>query len=106
MISFEPIVKHFISIGTAQLEATIGQSRNALASKITDVERRWNGVSSKVKDRQECISSLLPICRQYNESFESLLAWLKTANNEIKAIMPIANDQENLVQQQRVVEVS
>ena len=79
--------------------------KDALASKISDIERRWKDVRLKVTTRRKCIQQLLPICQQFSEVFEELLSWLKTANNEIHVLLPIANDQEQLVQQQRVVEV-
>ena len=96
---------HFITLGAEQHKVIEDHEKDALASKISDIERRWKDVSLKVKTRQECIQKLLPICRQYSQAFEDLLAWLTTANSEVKEIMPIANDQERLVQQQRVIEV-
>ena len=98
-------MKHFTSLATSHLEVIEDREKDALASKISDIERRWKDISLKVTARQKCIQQLLPICQQFSEVFEELLSWLKTANNEIQVIMPIANDQEQLVQQQRVIEV-
>ena len=105
VINFEAVVQHFISLGTSQLQVVEDNEKYLLSSRISDIERRWKDVSLKVKTRQECMLKVLPICQQFSDAFAELLSWLKTANNELNVILPVANDQEQLVQQQRVVEV-
>ena len=107
VLRYEVVIKHFISTGkekwSDERETPEG---DALANLIADIERRWNDVSRKVITRHDCIKRLLPLSRVYSEYFEKLLAWMSNADDDLKAVLPISSDQESLVQQKRVVEVS
>ena len=105
VIGFEAVVKHFITLATVHLKEIGDHERDVLSSKISDIERRWKDVRVKVITREECIRQFFPICQQFSEAFEELITWLKTANNELNEILPIACEQEQLIQQKRVVEV-
>ena len=102
----EVLIDHFLITGDAQLqELPQSPARDVLASSLADIERRWRSVSSKVRARQACIEKLLPLSREYSECVELVLPWMTTANREVKVVLPIASDQENLTQQKRVIEV-
>ena len=105
VIGLEAVVKHFTTLATSHLKEVGDRERDILSSKISDIERRWKDVRVKVITREECIRQLFPICQQFSEAFEELLSWLKTANNELNEVLPIACEQEQLIQQKRVVEV-
>lgn len=98
-------MKHILDTRHVHIERAESSSKDRIASRIQEADRRWKALSMKVKTRYDCIRELMPVCSQYSEAFDSLLAWLTTANSEVNAILPIANDQENLIQQQRVIQV-
>lgn len=106
VIQHEPTVKHILKTSQDILkDKKPGPERDVLEKATDELQRRWNYVNDKVRQRHQQIQRIMPQAHVYSNEVDHFEPWLEDAEKQVKALPVISSNPEDLTQRKRDLEV-
>ena len=91
----EAIVEKVKMVGQKVLDnLPEGTEKKEMAGKLSDLEKRWDDLNSKVSERKKLVERVLPVAKDCDKNSNNLSEWLTETENRVQdfALESLDND--------------
>ena len=100
----EPRFEKFLSQGEDAVDGMdVGDEKDGLKEKISDVKARWSDLKERSKDRKEILEDVVPQTKRYETAKGKLLPWLSDVEKKVQDVEVILVDKDKIEKQEELV---